>query len=474
MDSILKATLILGSGSVASLLAGLVANKAYAVWVGPDGVGLLGLFQGLLGLAGLFAGMGLSSGLVRLGATPASQNEAVAVAALRIAAWQIYGMFSLAVALLLLLFGQPIARMLLADSPAWTVVLVIVAMLLGLAAGVQIGLLNAHHRVPMLAKVTAFSSIFGAVWGIGLVWVWREAALPWVLLGVPLAQLAIASFFARSLNLSASQPDPAKVREARAQLMRFGLPYTISQLLGSAVQLGMPFFVLHTLGQESVGFYRATVLFSTAYIGFLLTALGQDFYPRLSALRGQPVAFRQAIDHQQRFVLLLGGPLVVLSLALAPLVIAVLFSPEFKPAVAILNWQLVGDLLRFVSWTLGFAVLAGLPSRTYLLTETVGGGMLLGFSLWGMQQFGLQGLGIGWMLAYAGYAMVLTLLLSLRRVWMPTLSNLGLMLSSLLVVALVKVVFEPWALAVALLWGLVCGFLLVKQVLQSRAEMVKP
>jgi xanthine/uracil permease len=91
-----------------------------------------------------------------------------------------------------------------------------------------------------------------------------------------------------------------------------------------------------------------------------------------------------------------------------------------------------------------------------------------------MQQFGLQGLGIGWMLAYAGYAMVLTLLLSLRRVWMPTLSNLGLMLSSLLVVALVKVVFEPWALAVALLWGLVCGFLLAKQVLQSRAEMVKP
>lgn len=467
MGSILKATLVLGSGSFVSLLAGFVSNKAYAVLVGPEGVGLLGLLQGLLGLAALTAGVGLSSGLVRFGAIYASKDDQTAIVTLRQAAWQIYLYFSGPVALMMLIFSQPIAHHMLADSPFWVVVLVVLAMLLSLAAGVQIGLINAHHRVRLLAQVTAISSVFGAVWGVVLVWFWREAAVPWLVLGVPVAQMALSTYFVGELNLPRIPSNAAKVKEARMLLLRFGLPYTGSQLVGSAVQLAMPFLVLYQLGQEDVGYYRAAVLYSTAYIGFLLSALGQDFYPRLSALKDQPQAFQKAIDVQQKFLLLLGSPLVVLSLVLAPMAVTLLFSSEFEPTVGVLQWQLVGDLLRFVSWTMGFAVLASLPSRAYLLAETLGGGMLLGFSLWGMQQFGLQGLGIGWMAAYAGYLLVLTVSLSRKRIWIPSSSNVGLLLSSLGVVVLIRVISEPLSLIIALLWMLVCGFLLAKHVLQS-------
>lgn len=471
MGSIIRATLILSSGSVVSLLAGFIANKAYAVWVGPEGLGLLSLLQGLLGLAVLTAGMGLPSGLVRLGAAAASQNDSAFIAALRQASWQLYALFSGTAALLLLLFGQPIARFMLAESSTSILVWVVLALLLSLAAGVQIGLLNAHHRVEMLARVAAFSSIFGAAWGVGLVWLWREAALPWVLLGAPVAQLALSSYFVRSLYLPTEKPLPARVREARAHLLRFGFPYTLSQLVGSAVQLAMPFFVLHQLGQENVGYYRAAVLFSTAYIGFLLNALGQDYYPRLSALRDQPMALCQTIDLQQRFVLLMGSPLIAFSVALAPLMVTILFSVDFGPTVAVLQWQLLGDLLRFVSWTLGFAVLAVLPSRMYLLTETLGGGMLLGFCLWGMQQFGLRGLGIGWLLGYAGYLLVLVLILVSNKTWVPSWLNGGLLVLSLSVVALAQFFSESWALLIALAWALVCGLWLISQARQPRVEV---
>lgn len=168
----------------------------------------------------------------------------------------------------MLIFSQPIADHMLADSPLWVVVLVVLAMLLSLAAGVQIGLINAHHRVRLLAQVTAISSVFGAVWGVVLVWFWREAAIPWLVLGVPVAQIALSTYFVGELNLSRVPSNAAKVKEARVLLLRFGLPYTGSQLVGSAVQLAMPFLVLHQLGQENVGYYRAAVLYSTAYIGF--------------------------------------------------------------------------------------------------------------------------------------------------------------------------------------------------------------
>ncbi|MER3481878.1 MAG: hypothetical protein C4332_00605 [Meiothermus sp.] len=473
MGSILKATLILGSGSAISLVAGFLSNKAYAVWVGPEGVGLLGLLQGLLAITAIVAGIGLSAGLVRVGAPHAAQDDIAFMLALRQAAWQIYGYFSGAVALLILCFSQPIAHLMLAGSPAYEVVFVLIALLLSLAAGVQVGLLNAYHRVGALARITALSSGVGAVWGIGLVWLGREAALPLVVLGTPLAQLAAASWFARRLGLPGERPDPERVRKARGELLRFGLPFTGSQLVGSVVQLGMPFLVLYQLGQENVGYYRAAVLFSTAYIGFLLNALGQDFYPRLSALQDRPVAFQEAIHAQQRLVLLLGSPLVAGSLALAPMIVTLLFSPQFRPVVSILQWQLLGDLLRFVSWTLGYAVLARLSSRFYLLTETLGGGLLLGFSLWGMRQFGLQGLGMGWLATYAGYLLVVAWILTSKRIWAPTLSNMGLLLSGLGVAVAVRLAPEPWALAVAVSWGFVCALWLSRQVGRARAREVE-
>jgi O-antigen/teichoic acid export membrane protein len=461
----------LGSGSAISLLAGLLSNKAYAVWVGPEGMGLLGLLQGLLGISAIIAGMGLSSGLVRLGAAEVAANNTPRVLALRRAAWQLFLYFSAGIAVLMLLLSQPIAHFLLADSPVWIVPVVVVALLLSLAAGVNIGLLNAYHRISVLARVTAVSSILGAVFGITVVWFWRAEAMPLVVLGLPLAQCILASYYSRGLALPLEKVSPREVKEAQTALLRFGLPFTGSQLVGTAVQLGLPFLVLYQLGQEEVGYYRAAVMFSVGYVGFLLNALGQDFYPRLSALKDQSEAFRGAIHAQQRFMVLLGSPLIALSIALAPLIIRIIFSEEFLPALDVLHWQLLGDLPKFVSWTLGYAVLAALPSRFYLLSETVGGLSLLVFSWLGMAWFGLEGLGIGFLLSYIVYLLFLVYLLGSKKLWSPLWGNAGLLLLGFAVAVAVRFLPQSWGLFLALAWAGVCAMFMGKQILQRRVKV---
>ncbi len=455
MGSVLKATLVLGSGSAISLIAGFLSNKVYAVLVGPEGLGLIGLFQSALAIASIAAGLGLSSGLVRFGASYAREGD-VRIVALRQAAWQIYWAVLMLLIVLFFAFSPWIAEHLLADSPTWSAGLLLLVVALSLAAGIQIGLLNAFHRVSLLAKVTAFSSVLGAVWGIGLVWLFKESALPWVILGVPLGQFIFSRRFMANLAVPLAKVDPFELRVARRQLLRFGVPFTGSQLAGSAVQLGMPFLVLHQLGQQEVGYYRAAALFSTAYIGFLLNALGQDFYPRLSALRGQRGAFYDTLDTQQRFVLLLGSPLVVFSLAFAPMVISLLFSPQFMPTASILQWQLLGDLFRFLSWTLGYAVLAALPSYFYLVTELLGGACLFVFSLWGMNRWGIAGLGVAWLLTYLSYLFITGIVIGLALGWRPKASNVWLLLCAVGVAAAVLILPEAVKALMALLWALVC------------------
>ena len=53
-------------------------------------------------------------------------------------------------------------------------------------------------------------------------------------------------------------------------MLRFGLPYTASMLVGTGVVLVMPVLVLHVVGSASVGYYRAAATIGIAYLGFLL------------------------------------------------------------------------------------------------------------------------------------------------------------------------------------------------------------
>ena len=130
MKSILRATAVLGSSSVVSLLVGLASAKAWAVLLGPSGLGLMGLLQSLVGLAALVAGMGIGTGLVRAGANALAQEDQARVAALRQAAWFLLGALGGLAALILTVFRVPISEWLLGGREhADSVVLIAVAVL---------------------------------------------------------------------------------------------------------------------------------------------------------------------------------------------------------------------------------------------------------------------------------------------------------------------------------------------------------
>src|SRR5437867_4393087 len=101
MRAILKATVILGLSSAVGSLFGLLTAKASAIYLGPSGVGYLGLVQSLLGLSQLVGGIGLSASIVRFGAGAVAAGDRPAFDAIRRAAWGIVIVSSMVVTLLL-------------------------------------------------------------------------------------------------------------------------------------------------------------------------------------------------------------------------------------------------------------------------------------------------------------------------------------------------------------------------------------
>lgn len=408
MKSIFRSTAILSGGSVVTICVGLISAKVMASILQPAGYGYYGLLQSFVGLASLVAGLGMSTGLVRLGAASVANNDQGAIANLRRGSWLLFGSMGAITLVLLAIFHRPLSRWALGSSDyAATLAMMGVPILLTAAASIQLGTLNTYHRVKALAELAVLSSILGGGSSIGCVLLWHARGIVPAVISTTVVGFAVSSFFVlREVGPIGSAGEPQSRWRGAWSLMQFGGPYTASMVVGSGVQLAMPILVLHLLNTESVGYYRAAAAISINYLGFLITAMGQDYYPRVSAARDQPEALVGLMNEQHRLVMLLAVPMILGTLALVPYLVPIVYSSKFAPAVAILEWQLIGDIFKFSSWTMSFVVLARCSSFTYFLIEGIGGIIALATAIPAVRWFGLPGLGISFLSTYVLYYLV--------------------------------------------------------------------
>jgi antigen flippase len=417
MRSVLRATAILGSSSFVSILVGLVSAKAWAIFLGPSGVGYMALLQSLMTLSIMLAGLGIGTGLVRSGAHALAHSDFAGFSILYKSAALLSLLLSALGALLLILFRIPLSKWWLGGQEhAGYLVFLAFALPFSLFAALQTSALNAHHRVGALASVAVTNSLLGGVVSILLVWRWRADGVALAVLAASVISWAVSRwFYWRAFKgQMVTRPEPLTRGQFAAlarSILHFAAPYTASMLVGSGVQMALPALALHTLGLESAGFYRVAVDLSGAYLSVLHNAMAQDYYPRASAAKDKPDVLIALINQQYKLVILLAAPAILATLSLAPYIITIVYSQRFIQSAGVLKWQVIGDLFRFTSMSMSYVILARHGGATYFFTEAIFGTTILAASWWGMHLFGLAGLGVGFLLAYIVYYLIVWTLL---------------------------------------------------------------
>jgi PST family polysaccharide transporter len=413
MKSLLRATAILSGSSAVSIVLGIGSSKILATILGPGGYGYYGLLQSFVTVASILVGMGMATGLVRLGAAAAKENDYAAMASLCDGAWLLVVFTATPLLLILVLFRAEISRWTLGTPDhSGAILLMGLTLVFTAAVSVQNGILNAWHHVEALATYGIVNSFINAMCGIVAVFLWRDRGIvPAILVSAVLGWSASRYFLHRAVGASPVRPMFRDRLAAARALFTFGVPYTASVMAGSGIQLAMPMIVVHLLNTESVGYYKAATAISVGYLGFLVTAMTQDYYPRVSAVRDQPKALISLINEQHRFVMLLAVPSILGTLALLPYLVPLVYSRKFMLVVDILDWQLIGDIFKFSSWTISFAILARCKPSIFFLAESTSGVLTL-FTTWlAVRLFGLQGLGIGFLVSTILYYAVVWIIL---------------------------------------------------------------
>jgi O-antigen/teichoic acid export membrane protein len=402
---ILKGTSIIGGASFINIVIGLLRTKVLAMLLGPSGVGLASLYTGLMGTASTVATMGLGVVGTRQIAEACSKEDAHAIKVARGALF--WGTMALAAVGGLLVWSlravlavQALGNASYSNAVGW----LSIGVALSVAGASQAALIQGMHRIGDIARLNVFGSTVSTVLGIGLLWRWGNAALVAYILVAPLASFMLGHLYVSRLPQTGTET--VTLHELKREwtiLLRLGLAMVAAGLVQQFAQLWIRIYVARVLGAQSLGQYQAAWTISMQYITFILAAMGTDYYPRLTGIIHDPKAAGRMVNEQTEIATLLSAPVFIAMMAIAPWVIHLLYAASFTPAIEILRWQVLGDVLKVASWPLCFLILAAGDGKAFLLTETTSLLVLTGLVTGLTPVIGLPITGIAYVAMYLFY-----------------------------------------------------------------------
>ncbi len=401
---IIKATSIFGGVQVITIIVGIIRSKVVAILLGPTGFGIISLLTTTVGLISGLTNFGLSTSAVRdIAEAGASGNEeriGLVATVLRRWVW-ITGLVGTVACLLL----APYLSRLTFGNEQYTTAFIwlsITLLINQLSAG-QMVLLQGLRKLKYLANAAVTGSFLGLAVSLPIYYIWGiDGIVPAIVL-TSLANLGRSWYFARKIPLKNVEPDWQTTVKEGKKMLSMGFMLSLSGLSATGVSFALRAFISQQGSVEDVGLYSAGFAIIGTYVGLVFSAMGTDYYPRLSEVSNDMTKAALLINQQAEVAILILAPILNLFIVFVKWVILILYSSQFLGVNEMIQWAALGFYFRALSWAVAFIFLAKSESRLFFWNEFSANLVMLLMNIAGYYLGGLTGLGISFVLFYVYY-----------------------------------------------------------------------
>lgn len=405
---ILKSSALIGGSSAINIAIGIIRTKAMAVLLGPAGFGLMGVYGSIIDLAQSIAGMGINSSGVRQIAAATGSGGTNRIGRTVVVLRRTSIVLGIVGAVLLAALSWQISDLTFGtDERAATVALLSLAVLFRLVSAGQGALLQGMRHISDLAKMSMLGAVFGTVASIVLVNFWKEDGVALALVAIAAMSVVTSWWYSRKVQIHSPMMTASEMKEETATLLKLGFAFMASGLLMTGAAYTVRMMVIRMVSLEAAGYYQAAWTLGGLYVGFILQAMGADFYPRLTAVAQDNNLCNRIVNEQAQISLLLAGPGVLATLVFTPLVISVFYSAEFHAAGDVLRWNCLGIALRVITWPMGYIIVAKGKQTIFFWAEVAWTVVNVGLSWICINHFGLNGAGIAFFGSYVFHAILI-------------------------------------------------------------------
>ena len=255
------------------------------------------------------------------------------------------------------------------DQQTGAVAVLSLAVFFRILSANQGALIQGMRRIGDLSRMGVLSALFGTIIGIPFVYFFREKGVAPALVGLSAMMLFFSWWYSRNIKVQLPAMTLPQVRDEAGSTVKTWVRFHGQRVSDDGRRIRGPYNHYQKSRPRCSRLLPIGLDAGWVYVGFILQAMGADFYPRLTGVFQDNKECTRLVNEQTLISLLLAGPGVIATLSFAPLVIAVFYSAKFLAAVDILRWICLGMALRVITWPMGYIIIAKGEKRLFFLTE---------------------------------------------------------------------------------------------------------
>lgn len=401
---IFKATSIFGGVQVFNILISIIRAKFIAVIVGPAGIGLLGLLTSTLGLISSATSFGLGASSVKDIAYANEQGDQATLlkisSVLNKLVWYTGGLGMILTAAL-----SPFLSKLTFNTYdyTWSFVFLAVTLFLGQLTLGKDAVLQGTRQLKWLAYANMCSSTLSLLVTFPLYFIYGLDGIVPAMIIISVTTLIVTQFFYARLKFILPSINIKETWKNGQGMLRLGFFLSLSGIIATVCSYGVRIFITRFGGLEAVGFYSAGFGIINSYVGIIFIAMGTDYYPRLSGAVHDHAKLNSLVNEQGNVALIILGPILTTFIVFLNFAIIILYSEDFLPIEAMMQYAIIGVFFKAASWLLGFILLAKGDTKMFFWNELSANIYQTFFNCIGYYFWGLEGLGISFIIGYLLY-----------------------------------------------------------------------
>lgn len=396
--TLIKTSVLTAISTIIKLIAGFVINKVIAIYVGPSGLAVIGQLQNFIGIVTTFSNGAITSGIVKYTAEYQTIEQKQKIFSSSI----IISLFcSLIISIFLFGFSDYLSEIILKDTKYSSVFIVFgLTVFLFALNTILMSILNGQKEIKKYVLVNIASSVFSLFFTSFLIMQLNLiGALYALVTNQSIIFFVTLGFVIKSNWFKLEYFKQGVDKESLVKLSRYSLMAITSALTVPVSHLIVRNYIGENLGWDSAGYWQGVWYISTMYLMLVTTTLSVYYLPRLSEIQDN-VELKKEIFNGYKIIL----PIVIVTsisiFFFKEYIIVIAFSDKFMPMMELFAWQLIGDVIKIVSWLLGYLLIAKAMTKVFIYTEILFSALFVVFSVIFVDIFGLVGITYAYSLNY--------------------------------------------------------------------------
>lgn len=403
---ILKYTGLFGGVQGLNILVGLVRNKCVALLLGPEGMGLISLFNSTTTFVSNSTNFGIPMSGVRTISEAYTRGDSEALAHC-VAIVRLWSFVAAMLGIVICVILSPLLSWFTFSWNGHTLHFIFLSPIVGLMAitGGELAILKGIRRLKNLASISIINMLVSLCLSIPIYYFFRIKGIVPCLVLLALSQMIVT--IAYSYKVCKPQWTISKqLWQDGFSMAKLGVAFVIAGMIDSGCEFLIRSYINNVAQIGMVGLYNAGFMLSMTYVGLVFAAMETDYFPRLSGVNNLGVTFRTTVNRQIEVMLLLISPLLITFMVLLPALVPLLFSSEFIPIIDMVRIVILAMYFRALKLPVQYIPLAKGDSKSYLFLEATSEILILVGVITFFHLYGLTGAGWGLFLASLGDLLV--------------------------------------------------------------------